>query len=242
VTRQIATRRSLRLWPVVCIVDECQNLFAHPKYGKQAGDDASFIIRIGPAMGIVLILATQRPDKDSLPTGVSGNASLRFCLYVAGQVETDMILGTSSYKAGLRPSTLRPEIDAGISYLKGATPAPKVVRTYFLDVPAAKSVAGRARAARDRAGTLTGAAAGDDDAAVRDPLADALAVFNGEAGLHWGVLAERLTARWPDRWAGATSESVSAELRALGVPSVQVKMNGENLKGCRRRDVEGLPE
>jgi DNA segregation ATPase FtsK/SpoIIIE, S-DNA-T family len=242
VTRQIAQRRSLRLWPVVCIVDECQNLFAHPRFGKQAADDASFIIRIGPASGIVLILATQRPDRDSLPTGVSGNASLRFCLYVAGQVETDMILGTSAYKNGLRPSTLRPEVDAGIGYLKGATPAPKVVRTFFLDVPAAKSVTARARAARERAGTLTGAAVGEDGTQARDPLADALAMFNGETGLHWGVLAERLVHRWPDRYAGATAESVSAELRALGVPSVQVKLNGENLKGCRRRDVEGIPQ
>jgi S-DNA-T family DNA segregation ATPase FtsK/SpoIIIE len=241
VTREIAKRRSLRLWPVVCIVDECQNLFAHSKFGKTAGQDAEMIIKVGPAMGITLILATQRPDRDSLPTGVSGNASLRFALYLAGQVETDMVLGTSSYKNGLRPSTLRPETDAGIGYLKGATPAPKVVRTYYLDVPAAKAVAARARAARERAGTLTGAAAGDDQAA-RDPAADALAVFSaGEAGLHWGVLAERLAARWPDRWAGATAESVSAELRALGVPSVQVKMGGENLKGVRREALEGLP-
>jgi S-DNA-T family DNA segregation ATPase FtsK/SpoIIIE len=227
----------------VAIVDECQNLFGHPKYGKQAGADAEFIIKIGPAMGIVLILATQRPDRDSLPTGISANASLRFCLYVAGQIETDMILGTSSYKNGLRPSTLRPEIDAGVGYLKGATPAPKVVKTYFLDVPAAKTVAARARAARERAGTLSGVAVGDsEDQAARDPAADALGVFNGETGLHWGVLAERLVARWPDRWAGATAESVSAELRALGVPSVQVKMGGENLKGCRREALEGLPE
>ena len=32
-----------------------------------------FIIKIGPAFGVFLILATQRPDKKSLPTGVSGN-------------------------------------------------------------------------------------------------------------------------------------------------------------------------
>ena len=106
-----------------------------------------------------------------------------------------------------------------------------------------KTVAARARAARERAGTLTGAAVGDsEDQAARDPAADALAVFNSEAGLHWGTLAERLAQRWPDRWAGATAESVSAELRALGVPSVQVKMNGENLKGCRREALEGLPK
>ncbi|MDU0372909.1 FtsK/SpoIIIE domain-containing protein, partial [Hymenobacter endophyticus] len=98
VTRAIADKRSLKLWPLVGVFDECQNLFAHPKYGKQAGEDAEFIIKLGRALGVVLILATQRPDKDSLPTGISGNVSIRFALRVAGQVENDMILGTSAYK------------------------------------------------------------------------------------------------------------------------------------------------
>ena len=37
---------------------------AHEKYGKPAGEDAVFIIKIGRAFGVFLILATQRPDKD----------------------------------------------------------------------------------------------------------------------------------------------------------------------------------
>ena len=39
-----------------------------------------FIIKIGRRSASFLILATQRPDKESLPTGVSGNVSARFCL------------------------------------------------------------------------------------------------------------------------------------------------------------------
>ena len=35
VTRAIGVKRSLKLWPIACVVDECQNLFGHPKYGKQ---------------------------------------------------------------------------------------------------------------------------------------------------------------------------------------------------------------
>ena len=159
ITRQIAAKRSLRLWPLVCVIDEAQNLFAHPQHGKAAGLDAEFIIKIGPAFGVVLIIATQRPDKASLPTGVSGNVSTRFCLKVTGQVENDMILGTSAYKNGLRATTFRPEIDAGIGYLIGAGPAPQVVRTFYLDMADAERVAIRARALREAAGTLTGHAA-----------------------------------------------------------------------------------
>jgi S-DNA-T family DNA segregation ATPase FtsK/SpoIIIE len=239
VTREIASKRQLRLWPVICTIDECQNLFAHPKYGKQAAADAEFVIKIGPAMGIVLILATQRPDKDSLPKGISANVSIRFCLYVAGQVENDMILGTSAYKQGIRATLFRPEIDAGLGYLKGATPTPKVCRTHFLDVPQAQAVAARARVARERAGTLSGVALGDDPAApAREPLSDALAVFADSPALHWTVLAERLAQGFPDRWTGATAESVSAELRAAGIPSATVTAAGAKARGCRKSAIE----
>lgn len=235
VTRVIAQRYP-KLRPKACIIDECQNLFAHPKYGKGAGADAEFIIKIGPASGIFLILATQRPDKESLPTGISGNVSLRFCLYVAGQIENDMILGTSAYKNGVRATLFRPEVDAGLGYLKGATPAPKVVRTFYLDVPAARSVVARARAARERAGTLP--VPGNAAQAPRDVLADAAAVFTGEAGLHWAALAQRLAQRWPDRYAGMAADAVSAELRAAGVPTVTVSMGGVKAKGCRKQAIE----
>jgi S-DNA-T family DNA segregation ATPase FtsK/SpoIIIE len=234
VTRQVAEKHA-RLRPIACIVDECQNLFAHPKYGKQAGADAEFVIKIGPAMGIFLILATQRPDKESLPTGVSGNVSIRFCLYVAGQTENDMILGTSAYKNGIRATMFRPEVDAGLGYLKGATPSPKVVKTHYLNVAERHAVVARARVQRERAGTLPAAASG---APERDVLADVLSVMEADPGLHWGVLAERLAERFPDRWSAVTGDSVSAELRSRGVPSVTVSMGGQILRGCRKEAVE----
>ncbi len=236
VTRQIAARRSLRLHPLACVIDELQNLFAHPQYGKQAGLDAEFVIKIGPAFGVFLLLATQRPDKASLPTGISGNVSTRFCLKVMGQVENDMILGTSAYKNGIRATTFRPEIDAGIGYLLGAGPAPQVVRSFYLDLPAAERVAARARALRESAGTLSGAALGEAET-PRDVLADLAGVFGDDSGLQWAEAAARLSRRYPERWDGASPDEVSAQARALGVPSVDVKAGGKALKGCRAADV-----
>jgi S-DNA-T family DNA segregation ATPase FtsK/SpoIIIE len=237
-TRQIAAKRSLKLWPVICVIDEGQNLFSNPEHGKAAGLDAEFIIKIGPAFGVVLIIATQRPDKASLPTGVSGNVSTRFCLKVTGQVENDMILGTSAYKNGLRATTFRPEIDAGIGYLTGAGPAPQVVRTFYLNMADAERAAIRARALREAAGTITGHATGTGDEGARDVLADVLAVFGSDAGLQWADAAARLASRFPARWDGASGDAISAECRALGVPSVDVKSAGRALKGCRRADVQ----
>ena len=239
ITREIANRRALKLHPLICIIDEAQNLFAHDKFGKQAGEDAVFIIKIGRALGVVLILATQRPDRDSLPTGVSGNVSIRFCLKVPGQVENDMVLGTSAYKNGARATMFRPKVDAGLGYLKDEESLPHVVRTYYLNAADAERVAKRARALRQAAGTLSGAALGEDDSEPqRDVLADVLDVFAGDSGLQWPALAERLEDRFPERWAGTTAEVVSAELRARGVRSVDVKTDGRVLKGCRLADVE----
>jgi DNA segregation ATPase FtsK/SpoIIIE, S-DNA-T family len=236
VTREIAQRRSLKLWPVVCVVDEVQNLMTHARYGKQAAADAEFVIKVGPAFGVILVLATQRPDKDSLPTGISGNASVRYCLKVMGQVENDMILGTGAYKNGIRATTFRPGTDAGIGYLSAAA-VPQVVRTAYLDMHATERVAARARSLREAAGTLSGAALGGEDDSPRDVLADLAAVFGRDRSLHWPEAAARLASRFPARWADATPDAVSAEARGQGVPSVSVKAAGQVARGCRQADV-----
>ena len=238
-TREIANRRSLRLWPLMAGFDEVQNLFGHPKFGKQAGEDAVFVIKIGRALGVFLVLATQRPDKDSLPTGVSGNVSTRFCLKVAGQTENDMVLGTSAYKQGARATTFRPKVDAGLGYLKGEENAPRVVRTYYLNGADTERAAKRARALREAAGTLSGVALSEDERPERrDVLTDVLEVFGDDNGLQWPVLAGRLAQRFPERWEDTSGDAVSAECRARSVPSVVVKADGQAARGCRRADIE----
>jgi DNA segregation ATPase FtsK/SpoIIIE, S-DNA-T family len=239
VTREIGMKRSLKLWPVACVIDECQNLFSHPVYGKQAAEDAVFIIKIGPAFGIMLDLATQRPDAKSLPTGVSSNVGLRFCLKVMDQTANDMVLGTSAYKNGIRATTFRPEVDAGLGYLVGASAQAQVTRTYYLNLPDTERVAKRARALREAAGTLSGVALGQDDTAPqRDVLADAAEALAGATGMHWQALADQLARRFPERWAEATGDAVRAELGARGVPSVVVVMDGTRARGCRAADVD----
>ena len=243
-TRQLANKKGLGLHPLLAAFDEVQNLFGHPKFGKQAAEDAIFCIKIGRALGVFLILATQRPDKDSLPTGVSGNVSTRFCLKVAGQMENDMVLGTSAYKNGARATTFRAKVDAGLGYLKGEENTPRVVRTYYLNTADTERVAIRARAIREAAGTLSGVALGEvDTTPARNVLADVAEAFGSDTALHWPMLAERLSQSFPERWMGATADAVSAECRGVGVPSVQVKVGGRNLQGCRLLDVRnaGVP-
>jgi S-DNA-T family DNA segregation ATPase FtsK/SpoIIIE len=237
-TRDLALRlRGLR--PVSATFDEVQNMFLHPEFGADAAADLAHVIRLGRAYGIIVKLATQRPDKDSLPPAISGIVTARFCLKVPDYLSNDMILGTGAYKAGYNAAIFRAKTDAGLGWLK-ADGEPQIVRTYYLDLPATEKVAARARQLRERAGVLSGYALGleEDQGAPRDVLADLLAVFGENPGMHWGVAADRLAGRWPDRWADLTGDTLSAQCRSLGVKSVDVSMGGQVVKGCRKVAVE----
>ncbi|MBF8191601.1 cell division protein FtsK [Nonomuraea sp. K274] len=254
VTRVIADKRSLGLHPLVCIIDECQNLFAHAEYGDKAGDDAEFIIKLGRALGVVLILATQRPDRDSLPTGISANVSIRFCLRVAGQLENDMILGTSAYKNGIRATVFVPEKDAGTGYLVGATPMPKVVKAAYLNTPETQLIADRAFALRKAVGTLTGYALGETAEQATpnfDLLADILAVVPLSEAKVWNeVIVDRLAELRPEiygAWAalegGAKTAQLTTALKPYGARTMQVwgtpegGGKGANRIGIAREDI-----
>ncbi len=152
VTPQLANRRGLH--PLVVAIDECQELFGNKQFGAEAGELAERIIKLGRAFGVILLLATQRPDKDSLPTGITANVGTRLALRVTDQTTNDMILGTSAYRNGVRATMFGPS-DKGVAYLRGAG-EPVIVRGFYVDAVQAEKVCDRARALREQAGTLDG--------------------------------------------------------------------------------------
>jgi len=232
VTPQLAARRSLGLHPLVFIIDECQEAFSHPSHKDEFDRYATGIIKRGPALGIILLLATQRPDAKSLPTGVSSNIGIRFCLRVMGQLENDMVLGTSSYKNGIRATTFAIE-DKGIGWLAGHAGDAQVVKGFEADAPAAEKIALRARALREAAGTLSGYAAGQ--ASDRGPavslLADVISVLGAEDKQHSRVLCERLAELRPGLYSGWDATALANALRGYGVETGQVWANGSNSRG-----------
>lgn len=234
VTRELADRRGLGLHPIVFVVDECQELFSHGEHGKEAGELATAIIKRGRALGVTLVLATQRPDKDSLPTGVSANVGTRYCLRVMGQIENDMVLGTSSYKQGIR-ATMFTKSDRGIGYLVGATDAPVVGRTYYLDAAATDAIVARAFVARERSGLLSGQAAGEvvDHGETVDVLADVRTVFATAERIRTEDLLALLGELRPALYGGWGPEQLALALRPFGVVPGQVKIDGENRRGYR---------
>ncbi|GAA2810095.1 FtsK/SpoIIIE domain-containing protein [Kitasatospora paracochleata] len=245
VTPELAADRKLGLHPLVLIIDECQELFSHSEFGKEAGELAEAVIKRGPAMGVILMLATQRPDVKSLPGGVSANVGIRFCLRVMGQTENDMVLGTSAYKNGLRATTFTAN-DKGIGYLVGAATDPQIVRSFYIDGPAAGKIMDRARAARIAAGTLTGIAAGElpeREKSTTGLLDDLLSIWPaGETKVWSETLVAALAALDADQYGGWEAEQLSSALKPHGVNAGQVgrRIDGKfvNKRGFDRADIE----
>ncbi|NKQ54412.1 cell division protein FtsK [Amycolatopsis sp. K13G38] len=225
VTPELAARTDLGLAPIVVGVDECQVWFEHPKHGKEFEEICTDLVKRGPALGITLILATQRPDAKSLPTGIADNAILRYCLKVLGQTANDMVLGTSQYKNGVR-ATMFARTDRGIGYLVGEGEDAQIVRSVYKDATDAKKIAAGARRRREEAGNITGYAAGetvDIEAARLDPLADTLAVFErGEDKLWSEVIVSRLAELRPAQYGNWTAANLATALKPYGVKPRQV--------------------
>ncbi|MFF7973353.1 cell division protein FtsK [Streptomyces sp. NPDC007905] len=241
VTSELASKRSLGLHPIVIGVDECQVLFEHADYGKEFEEIATDLVKRGPATGIVLLLATQRPDAKSLPTGISANAGARWCLKVMGQTENDMVLGTSSYKRGVR-ATMFAWGDKGLHYFVGEGSDARIVSSTFVDAPGAEAIAARARTVREKAGLLSGYALGEAPETVTGPaydlLADVAAVVAEKEERVWNErIAARLAELRPDLYGGWKGENVTSALKPHGIRTRDVAGTTDDGTRTTRRGI-----
>jgi S-DNA-T family DNA segregation ATPase FtsK/SpoIIIE len=243
VTPELAADKRHGLHPIVIAVDECQIAYEHKTDGAGLEAIATDLVKRGPALGMLIILATQRPDAKSIPTGISANVVLRMCLKVMGQTENDMVLGTSQYKRGIRATMFGLE-DKGVFYYAGDGRQPLIMRAQYIDNPAAKVIAARARAMREAAGRLTGYAIGiDEDAEVRSFAADVLAIFGDDSKLWCETIADRLRSAFPAIYADTTKEAVASQLRNLSIDVHSVRETGKGPRsGCDRAAVAAATE
>jgi len=243
-TREIARDPQYGMPVRMLVLDEFQEVYDLGEDSKEIASLLTFLVKVAPAAGVILLDSTQRPS--GVGSGQVGqqftsfrdNHAVRFGLRTSSWQVSELCLGSGAYSEGLDTSTLLPQYK-GVGILRGAADVSPTVRTYLADGGDTEKILTVARVLRERAGTLSGTAAGEAaGAAGRDVLGDLLAVFEADTGLHWAEAAERLGRRFPSRWEGVTGDALSAQCRALGVPSVDVKRSGLVLKGCRRADAE----
>ncbi|WP_307870889.1 cell division protein FtsK [Micromonospora sp. C51] len=230
VTPELASLKGSGLHPLVAWFDELQELMTS-KYGKDAGEKLEKVIKLGRALGVMIAIGTQIPDKDSLPTGISRNVNSRFCLSVADQTANDMILGTSAYKQGLRATVFVPVDEAGWGILRGFGPKASAVKSYYVNTATAAQVVTRAVALRQSAGTLP---VPDEQtrtvAPVADVLGDLARVWPGDEKSAWnetlcGLLAELR----PDVYGGWEAAQLTTALKPH--PSIKVADVGRRIDG-----------
>jgi DNA segregation ATPase FtsK/SpoIIIE, S-DNA-T family len=238
VTPELSSKKSLGLHPLVLTISECQEAFGHPSLGKEFDQMVSAIVKRGPALGVIPLLDTQRPDAASLPGGIRANIGVRFCLRVMDQVANDMVLPTSSYQTGIRATEFA-QADKGIGWLIGHGDQAEIVRTCYCDAVQADAIARRARRLREAAGTLSGYCLGEHEAQlpVIDFLADVLALTEGADRIWSETIAERLAELRPDLYRGWDATAVGDALRVRGIEPAQTWGMTADGKQANRRGV-----
>lgn len=242
VTAELATLKGSGLHPLVAWFDELQELMTS-KHGKDAGELLEKVIKLGRALGVIILIGTQIPDKDSLPTGITRNVNSRFCLSVADQTANDMILGTSAYKQGYRATVFQPVVEAGWGVLRGFG-KPASVRSFYVDTHQAGRIVERAIAARVKAGTMP-----DPDYQTRqtasafDLLGDLARVWpDGEKAAWNDTLCALLAQLRPDVYGGWEAAQLTAALKphpAIKVTDVGRRVDGKAVtrRGIRHADL-----
>lgn len=227
-SRKLANKAALGLHLLVCAIDEVHELFMHPKYGKEACELAVRLIKRGRKYGIVLILATQSPTKDSIPREVTRNVGCGVAFCVADHVANDGLLGSGKYKAGIRATELRFNVDRGTCVTVGITDATfELIRTFYIPFEDGRDDVTPiiARAMQGTELRHTGRAAPELEEAGPDHLVDVAAAMRGEPHVRTAVLLGRLIEHDADHYESWGFQDLK---QALGEEGVPIRKTGGN--------------
>ncbi|MGH8879048.1 MAG: cell division protein FtsK, partial [Stackebrandtia sp.] len=143
--------------------------------GQYIGELLTWLAKKGPAAGIVLVLATQRPDTKTIPSQLRAVLGSRFALRVMDWRDSNIILGEQMNTRGWDSSRLLPS-HKGVGILRpdGDTAAgtgvlAMMVRTDYMPNDDWATLCTRGRALRAAAGTLTSHAIGTAAVPALDP-------------------------------------------------------------------------
>jgi S-DNA-T family DNA segregation ATPase FtsK/SpoIIIE len=244
ITRELTT--SGMPWLVLAI-DECQ--LAFEELGSDTRpvrdlrrvivDKMSWLVRKGPAAGATVLLGTQKPDRESIPTRLRDNISSRVALRLPTQQSNDMALGSGKASAGV-DATKFTERHRGAAWLLaddlsgvGASEG-VIIRAAKLDLAPTRAAAETGRSRRAELGLLTGDAAGAAPAeVVAEQMLTELVAVTGAASepavdaLDVSAVLERLAEVIAENETGIVATADLAERIGWDVKSL-----GEALRRC----------
>ncbi len=154
--------------------------------GQYIGELLTWLAKKGPAAGIVLVLATQRPDTKTIPSALRAVLGSRFALRVMDWRDSNIILGEQMNTRGWDSSRLLPS-HKGVGILRpdgetaaGADVLAVMVRTDYMPNDDWTTLCERGRVLREAASTLTGHAIGAGTIPALDPASVAHVIGPGQ--------------------------------------------------------------
>ena len=154
--------------------------------GEYIGELLTWLAKKGPAAGIVLVLATQRPDTKTIPSALRAVLGSRFALRVMDWRDSNIILGEQMNTRGWDSSRLLPS-HKGVGILRpdgdtaaGADVLAMTVRTDYMPNTDWAALCERGRALREAADTLSGHAIGAAPTPALDPATIAHVIGTGQ--------------------------------------------------------------
>lgn len=239
VSRRLADQRGLGLHPLVCAIDECHELFQHPRFGKRAAELAVRVVKRGRKYGVILLFATQSPTKDSIPKEITRNVTCAAAFSVADHVANDGLLGSGRYAAGIRATELRAHTDRGTCVTVGVTDATfELIRSFYITLEDGTDevtpvIARAMRIIGQDGRALPSAERLALEVAPPDHLAAIADVMRGERRVRTQVVLTRLAALNPTVYEGWTT----TDLRdVLADDRITVRKSG-GVKVIRAEDV-----
>lgn len=239
--------------PHVIVLEEAQNIFGHrdesgtkrSPLAKQALYYATQLAKVGPAAGYILIIATQRPSADVIPTDLRDILSVHIALKVNDRASSDTILGDYRSARGIESASLINEVHRGVATVVGIDNGRggdhTRMRGDLLTAEQFGKVCQVGRQRRMEVGTLRGHAAGEVDPVLVEVslLDDLLAVWPGPEPKVWSeTLCERLAEYREDRYSGLTPDALTRLLARHQIRVVQINRGGVNRRGYALSDVE----
>lgn len=219
-TREIAAADP-RMRPRVVVVDECQELFMHDKYGQEAKNLAIKLMMKARKVGITLIWVTPAPSADSLPRALAKTVSHRVCFAIGDHQGNDAILGTGAHKQGITATSLVAGEDIGTAMASGFAARPGLLRTHHIrkekGIDQITPIVQRALALREDAG-ITDEPAPVETTVELDPLADTLTVLGQDKLVRAHEVIQRLAAHNPTAYRGWTNADLAAALGEIASP------------------------
>ncbi|MEU4229478.1 hypothetical protein AB0F17_34720 [Nonomuraea sp. NPDC026600] len=142
------------------IIDEVQRYLEDPVWGKLILEQLIELAKVGPALGFIIVLATQKSDADTIPSSLRDMLGTRFVLRAMTWQASEAGLGTNTYQAGYNAAEFERH-HQGWGFLRGGEDVDLggdilTVRSDFANVRDARQVVKRALELREQAGTLPG--------------------------------------------------------------------------------------